>query len=399
MLTVNLEDEGMYINFFLSELSKRFPYVKFFPWVAAKLFSTSSRNPSLRQSVLSVAALIAENHSERGHPQALEYLQKALQMLQSQISTFEIDEGVAISSFLLAHFSMMLGEHLTARKHLDGMVIVLKKLYPEDIQESLMSSLTINPLTTLIWRMAKRIDCISSIACGKAPVIPRFLSRNEHADISLPQKEEQIRQWIQFYTDAHVSPGNADWAEAWFALDNLMHRTCHISAIVKVLRQAPSSPVAESQVREWIDYLVNRHREWRELAIVRKADDAEKIERFQRVYLDSSNISSSSKSLPEAHCSDSSFFLNYPLMHISDYFLASRLDNWRAIQLYIGLIQQPMWGIHEDSRFMCAVDLCRTQAALGVERNYLEAEKACGLYLAGVTFGGPDLYEVQISTE
>src|SRR5208282_3215638 len=44
-------------------------------------------------------------------------------------------------------------------------------------------------------------------------------------------------------------------------------------------------------------------------------------------------------------------------------------------------------------------DLCRTHAALGVERNFLGAEKACGLYLAGVTFGGPDMHEVRISTE
>jgi len=176
---MNPEDEGMYINFFLSELSTSFPYVKLFPWATTKLFDTSSHNPSLQQSVLSVAALLAENRSEREHAQALDHLQKALQMLQSQISTFKIDEGVAISSFLLAHFSIMLGEHLTARKHLDGMVIVLKNLNPENMQESVVSPLTIEPLTMLIWRMAKRIDIVSSIACGEPPVMPRFLSLNE----------------------------------------------------------------------------------------------------------------------------------------------------------------------------------------------------------------------------
>jgi hypothetical protein len=134
--------------------------------------------------------------------------------------------------------------------------------------------------------------------------------------------------------------------------------------------------------------------------IVRKADDIEKaIERFPRVHINNSNISSQSESLPEARLSGSSFFLNYPLMHVSDCFFANRLDNWRAIELYIGLIQQPMWGIHEDNRFMCAVDLCRTHAALGVEHNYVAAENAFGLYLAGVAFGGPDLYEVKISPE
>ena len=55
-----------------------------------------------------------------------------------------------------------------------------------------------------------------------------------------------------------------------------------------------------------------------------------------------------------------------------------------------------MWGIHDTARIVCAVDLCRTHAALGVERNFLGAEKACGLYLAGVTFGGPEMYSVHV---
>src|SRR5438046_4629502 len=152
---------------------------------------------------------------------------------------------------------MMLGEHLTARKHLGGMMIVLTKLNLDSTQESAVSPLSIDPLTILIWRMAKRIDFISSIACGEAPVIPRFISLNEQADISLPQTEDQIhREWIQFYTDTHISLDNADWAEAWFALDSLMHRTCHVSGIVDVLRRAPSSPVTESRVREYIDNLI-----------------------------------------------------------------------------------------------------------------------------------------------
>ena len=398
--SVNPEDELTYINFFLSELSKCFPYVRLFPWAPDKLLATSSNNPSLRQSVLSVAALIVENRLGSGYVKALDYLQKALQTLQRQISTSEIDEGVAISSFLLAHFSMMLGEHLTTRKHLDGMVMILKKVNDENMQESVVSPLSIDPLTMLILQMAKRIDVICSIVCAEAPVIPRFLSLNPHTDVSLLQKEDEIRQWIQLYTETNISTDNADWAEAWFALDGLMHRTCHVSALVDVLRQAPPTLVTEFQVREWIDNLVDDHREWRQRAIVRKADDIEKaIERFPRVSINNSNISSPSESLPEAHLSGSSFFLNYPRMHVSDYFFASRLDNWRAIQLYIGLIQQPMWGIHEDNRFMCAVDLCRTHAALGVEHNGVGAETACGLYLAGVAFGGPDLYQVNISTE
>jgi len=51
-----------------------------------------------------------------------------------------------------------------------------------------------------------------------------------------------------------------------------------------------------------------------------------------------------------------------------------------------------MWGLYDGSRFICAVDLCRTYAALGAERDFLGAEKSVGLYLAGVVFGGPSMY-------
>ena len=38
--------------------------------------------------------------------------------------------------------------------------------------------------------------------------------------------------------------------QAWFALDSLMHRTCHVSGIVDVLRRAPSSPVDRPRSRQ-----------------------------------------------------------------------------------------------------------------------------------------------------
>lgn len=172
------EEEEKDFQFFLSELSKCFPYVNLFPWAAATLFSKSYHNPALRESVLSVAALIADNDLEKGQGRALHHLTKALKILQSKINTVEIDDGLAISSFLLAHFSLLLGDHVAAKTHLKGMVTVLAKLDPEGMRESVLSPLTIDPLTMLIWRMAKRIDFITSIASGEPPVLPRYPSIN-----------------------------------------------------------------------------------------------------------------------------------------------------------------------------------------------------------------------------
>jgi hypothetical protein len=167
------QEEDRDFEFFLSEISKCFPYVGLFPWAAARLFATSNHNPALRESVLSVAALIADDNLEKGRSRALHHLHKALQILQSKIGTVEIDEGLAISSFLLAHFSVTLGDYVTAKTHLKGMVMVLGKLDPESMRESVLSPLTIDPLTMLIWRMAKRIDFIISIVSGEPPVLPR----------------------------------------------------------------------------------------------------------------------------------------------------------------------------------------------------------------------------------
>ena len=61
-------------------------------------------------------------------------------------------------------------------------------------------------------------------------------------NFSLPDEEEGIHhQWIQSNADKEASPDNADWAEAWMALDALMHRTCHAASTVNTLRSRPGS--------------------------------------------------------------------------------------------------------------------------------------------------------------
>ena len=167
-----------YFNFFLTGFSQCFPYVNFFPWTAGALFSSSNHNPALRESLLAVAAMISDRGAN-GEAEALEHIERALQLLRNRLSAIDldIDDGSAISTFLLAHFSMMLGDHTTAKKHLRGMSIVLMELDHSESphKESVPSPLTTDNLTMLIWRMAIRIDVVSSIACGQQPVLPKFL--------------------------------------------------------------------------------------------------------------------------------------------------------------------------------------------------------------------------------
>jgi hypothetical protein len=384
-----LDTDGSYFNFFLTEISKCFPYVQLFPWTAATLFSTSSHHPALRQSVLSVAALIADTKSGKDKSRALHHLQQALQHLQNKITTVEIDEGVAISSFLLAHVSIMMGEPADARKHLQGKLMVLKQLDPRHVfhEDTVPSPLTHNPLTFLIWRMAIRIDFIASIACGMAPVLPSYASFYQ-ADVRVLHDQDGLyKSWIQSYAEHKSSSDNAEWAEAWFELDGLMHRSCHLALM-------------GDQGHDSLSQLIVDHRNWRKRQVVRQAEDLERTAELMA----RSNLSPSTTPFPRfspilpseqpPETLTSNCMLSYPPVYASDFFVASRLNNWRAIDLHISLTQNSMLGSYDGHRFVCAVDLCRTHAALGAEQTFLGAEKACGLYLAGVIFGGPDMYSV-----
>lgn len=175
-MDLNQEDTTLYFEFFLSELPKSFPYVNLFPWTAATLFSKSNHQPALRHSVLSVAALLRDRDSERGRVESFHHLQEALKLLQNRISSHDVDESVAVSSFLLSYLSLILGDLDDAKTHLKGMLLVFEHLEPGISMQNafLPSPLMITPLTTLIWRMAIRIDFILSIVFGTEPVLPRF---------------------------------------------------------------------------------------------------------------------------------------------------------------------------------------------------------------------------------
>ena len=175
-----------------------------------------------------------------------------------------------------------------------------------------------------------------------------------------------------------------------------MHRTCHAAITVMDLRTRPGS-ATDNQIRRILDALAEAHHQWRERRVVKKSDETERVtELFHKVNVDRDGSSRQQTiSDPLNSGTTESRFLDYTPVRIFDPFFASRLNNWRAIRLHMGLIRDPMWGVYDGSRFVCAVDLCRTHAALGSERNFLGAEKSVGLYLAGVVFGGPDMYTVR----
>jgi hypothetical protein len=120
--------------------------------------------------------LIADKTAHRGKERALEHLQKSLRLLQKSLSTLAVDEGVAISIFLLAYFNVSSGEHASARKHLLGLAMVMEQLQRDHSVRNggVLSPYAISPLTMLIWRMAIRLDFIIAIMYAQRPVFRMY---------------------------------------------------------------------------------------------------------------------------------------------------------------------------------------------------------------------------------
>lgn len=189
-----------------------------------------------------------------------------------------------------------------------------------------------------------------------------------------------------------------------------MHRTCHTASDAITRRQATPRPEnVEAEIQASIEPLLETHRKWRDRKVVKDADGLEEAGILLAAVPDTIPQQSSptfpfdmsiilpTEQSPVLDTDDDtpSQFLNYPPVHLTNFFFANLLNHYRSIEIYITLIQRPVWGTVDPGRFQCAVDLCRTHAALGKERNFLTTGKIWGLHLAGIAFGGEDLYPVE----
>lgn len=75
-------------------------------------------------------------------------------------------------------------------------------------------------------------------------------------------------------------------------------------------------------------------------------------------------------------------------------FYANLCNHFNAIEIVIDLIARPTWGPPGPQRLRCAVDICRTHAALGNQPDAMTSGKIWGLYLAGIAFAGSEVYPV-----
>jgi hypothetical protein len=173
-------------------------------------------------------------------------------------------------------------------------------------------------------------------------------------------------------------PDTADWAAAEFGLNDILHRAAHLSYQATEMRKAPTyTTLDELIIAHGADELTSDLGNWRIHRIVQNAELTEQI--------------AFHKMTPEQQAMDDvpTRFLHYRPLHIENPFYGRLLNQYRSAQLYISLIIHPEQGPQPPDRFECAVDICRTHAALASmpQADTTMTTEIWALYLSGFAFG------------
>jgi len=360
--------DSHYLRFFVLEMPRVLPYAKLFPTAVGEVFYNGIHHTALRHSILSLSAFMADRRAKRPATRAYMHLQESLRLLQDAISNGNIDDGVLYAVFLMVYFNIVNSDHASSRRHLQGLHSLLdfrqRQISTERALTTSMSQPLVMPaLTMLIRRMAMRLDFVLAIFYARKPIFPHT--------------EENYRSWIPLAADKNF-PDAADWALAEFALNDILHQAAHLSYTSTEMRKAPTyTTLDELIIAHGADELTSDLGNWRTRRIVQNAELTEQI--------------AFHKMTPEQQSMDDAphRFLHYRPLHIENPFYASLLNQYRAAQLYISLIIHPEQGPQPPDRFECAVDICRTHAALTSlpPKDTIMTTEIWALYLSGFAFG------------
>ena len=347
------DDDGIYINFFLTEVKRVLPYFEVFPGMAGEIFSRAIADQALFQTILSVSHLIADSRQHRSLIPAFSHQQQALSLLQQSISSIDITEAVAISVAMLAWLNICRFNRPALSQHLHGLFLIFEEIQKRGTEPS--------PLLMQIWRFSIRMDLVAS--CFFFPRRPLFAP--------VPQGQDDFhRQWVRRSTSSNEC---AEWTLTWLALDNIMHRANHFASQARDLRKTGAN--VEPQIREYTRSLFSQHYEWVQRDTVRTAERREREENAEHIFDTSIKTG---------------MFLNYPPLRVYNKFYANLLNAWRATWIYIDLIENPAIGPGSlgSQRRKYAVEICRTYAAIGRDTDMFPTGKVFGVFLSGVAFGG-----------
>jgi hypothetical protein len=348
-----------YFTFFLTALPQILPYTNLFPSTVGDIFSRSTNDAGLRHSILSFSSLMMDSNLSRPLNRFYMHYIITLRIIQNAIQTMQINENLALSVFLIQRIDVFRAEMEYSRKHIRGLYLILKEIQMSNSTQAVECDVItpnlwkISPLWMHVWRMLLKSDWTTSLFLVEAPVLTPIVER-----------EDFDRKWLEMY----VSVGDvSEWALAAFELDNLIHKACHVASQVRSGQQASDPPELEyEKLKEDIQA-------WRDRPIVRAGELSE-----QAAELDPPDLSSEALSTYQ-------YFPGYPPLRIVNSFYVRLLNDWRALSIYISLIDNSSFGPAAcPRRFDYAVDICRTLAVLWHDQNNIAGSELWVAFFAGV---------------
>jgi hypothetical protein len=359
--------DSRYFHFFLLCMPHIIPHAIFFPKIISDIFARSVPHRPLRHSVLGISSMVSDYRLSRPMDRFYIQYKTSRDMIQNALQTINLDEGIAISVFLLLWIDVVRAELHSARKLLRGLYQILDTLQrkyspPEATEAGILvddsGGVGVSPLIMQIWRIAIRLDFTTSLYLVEPPMFPPIPVGQEHLH----------RKWI---TSSTSGDEETDWALAAFAQDDLIHRACHFAFQARAIRRASGySPKHEREILTAVEELEEQNRSWKNRSVVLMAENYEQTAQYIQSV-------------------DSSVFHDYPPLNIINPLYANLLNSSRATGIYISLIAYPVIGPGPNpQRFLDAVEICRTFAALGEDKSHAAASKIWIMFLAGVAFGG-----------
>jgi Fungal specific transcription factor domain len=342
-----------YLEFFLLETPSIHPYSVPFPDFIPSLFRSGATIPHLRESMISLAALLCDTSLKRPLVRALLHHQETLRTVQDSLNVTKIEEPTIYAVMMLAYFNLFSGKFLSARRHLRGLSSLLQAY---SMQGGRPSSTMM-----LIWRCGLRLDYM---LCTLYPCKPIFPTPP-------PQQENLHRTWIR--NTVALGNNGEEWALAIFALDNLQSRAAHLSWTAYSLRREGNT--SEETIHIACANLLNEFTKWRSQKLFM---DEDSLEDFTNLYTGINDVGR---------------FLDHPPMLYRNKFYANLLNEFRCAVVFVTFVASPVIGADtpfEEIRRINAIDACRSIAATGVSKFPIPMLRI--LQLVGLVFANPIVY-------
>ena len=345
-------------------------FYELFPKINDHLIFLAMGNDGLRHSLLALSAIVRDLYLHQ-EPSELFFTERAksLRLLQEAITNDNIDDSLFASVIMQQAMDIFAGNVNVVKRHIRGLYLIFERLRKQAANAS-GNKQSLSPMALLIRRMAARSDSESACLFEEFPQWP----------VLTPLDEMEDRNWLTKLTGLshNMSPNNIEWALASFEMDNLWNRTYTFAKQSDIYRTS-QDPQAEEKIQAEYQKLTQSFELWRQRSIVAQQETIE-------LYCEQITPPSTDPALR---------FLWHEPLYLDSVYFAKLLNQWRAARIYASIVVDPVPGPTTPfaNRFQIAVDLCRTQAALGKD-GFIGPQWQC-LFYAGLAFGAENFYPLE----